>query len=539
MTTTIADPAADLADTLLGRIASEAREGLPNEQVRLDACARQVKFYRGQFEEYSTREPGMTYGQYRYERPSLIMQRVVHVLSANLYRKGPRRSIPDLADATAWVEAVYKRLAMDALWHEADRLAIAGDVALLQVAGAADPDCPVKVHLWDSGQFTVWTDPDDPRVPVAVAVLDAYDARRRIRVWTARQVLTFLSKKLAPGQTAGGTAYELAARELNPYGVLPFVPVHFHFPATDFWSGGPGANLEAVNDYANWFLTDHGDAMRYCMRPVITALNVRAGWRPPAPIKPGDLWDVPAAGLSGDGAEPKVNYLQPDTGFVQAGWDDLQAYLDHAMEMVGVPPGTVRMVQDSGRSGVSIIAEQAPLILWAEGRQSLFGHFEQGFLRVLLTVAAAHLKNNEAGDPARGLGPRPELAASRAMLEAAAADADALVLHWPDMYPDMPGPDRDSADGWELEAGLTSRTKLLMRRRRLTREEAIAELEEVAADRAREQALLGPILLPGAAPAGAGAGEPGAEPDHVSDTDTDPGPDTGGVDPLDEGEGDE
>jgi hypothetical protein len=214
------------------------------------------------------------------------------------------------------------------------------------------------------------------------------------------------------------------------------------------------------------------------LRPVLLGHGVAPGWRPPSPIHPGDFWDIPADADAGDnGPEPRVEHLQPDVSFVEAGWYDLQAFIDHSLEMAGVPPGTIRMKLDA-QSGVALVAEQIPLILWAQGRRRPFGYYEADLAKIVLQVGAQHLGNN-------GI-------ATAAALAQAALDPG-LVLRWPEMFPELPGPERDTSDGWQLENRLASRTRLLMKRHNFTREEAEAYLEEIAEDLKRERELFAEI----------------------------------------------
>jgi hypothetical protein len=63
--------------------------------------------------------------------------------------------------------------------------------------------------------------------------------------------------------------------------------------------------------------------------------------------------------------------------------------------------------------------------------------------------------------------------ASLAGALAAVADDPSLRVAWPEVSLDLPGPDRDQADTFELDRGLTDPIELLMRRQGLTEEEAI------------------------------------------------------------------
>jgi hypothetical protein len=199
-------------------------------------------------------------------------------------------------------------------------------------------------------------------------------------------------------------------------------------------------------------------------------------------------------------------------GFIGAGWEDFNSYIDLTMEMNGVPPAAVRLVQDAASSGVQIVVEQIPLILWSKKRQRPFACYEQSLAALTLKVGAKHL-GAQTFDGYR---------VTAAKLQAA-ANSLALTLRWPDMWPDIPGDDRDKSDQWRLDNGLTSRTKLLMQREQLTREEAEAELEEVAEDLERERKLFGEAEAAAPAPGKPKPGQP--EPDELEETDNDEPPD--------------
>ena len=479
-------PSGELATPNLARIEEEVRNRLPHERHRLERALRNLEFSKGDFSRAPVRPPGAAYDQKRFPRHSMLMSRVVKVLTANLYRTGPQRTLPKHPQAQEWLNNVYRRHLVDAMFQRADQYAVISDVSAFQVSGSTDPDCPVKVELWDASQFCVWAHPDDPTKPVAVATIDRYDDQARIRLWTAELVSTWLSVKLKPGQTEGGRMMTKVKEEANPYGILPFAFVHFDLPCGEFWGGGPGDHLGDVNDGLNYFLTEHYDCIRYNTRPVIVLKGVRPGWRPPSPIQPGDVWDLPsdednAAGTAA--SEASAEYLQADVSFIGAGWDDFNQFLDHTLEMNGVPPSSIRLEQTAAKSGYAIVVEQIPLILWAETRQRPFGKYEDDLAKVCLTVGSKHLANNGYAD------------ATTAQLTAAAADPG-LVLRWPCMYPDTPGPERNDEDEWLLDHGLTSRLQILMRREKLNAEEAEERLKAIADELKRERDIFGELVPP-------------------------------------------
>ena len=472
---------------VLAKIDAEiTKNGLQHERERLDDALFNMEFYEGDFTRFPAADPGRdvvrrgpvpplfagdaTGGRHAFEEPVRAGAAAAAGGAAPACRPG-RTGRPRRGSRRA-----TPRTGSDAIWQRADAFGVISEAAAFQVAAQADPKQPVKIRLWDAGQFCVWMDPDDPTVPVAAATLDLYDERRRLRLYTAEVIRTYMSQRLEPGQTAGGRDFKFRGEVRNPYEVLPFSFAHFDLPVTEFWSGGPGSYLRSVNDAVNFQLTEGFDCIRFNLRPILLFKNVRPGWRPKAPVEPGDVWDLSAAAdASGESnAEPGAEYLQADSSFVAAGWDDLQAYLDHVLEMCGVPPSTVRMVQDSSRSGVAIIAEQLPIIGWATRRQRPFGYYEDALARLVLQIGSRHL----------GAQSSQEYRATAAQLEGV-AEEPGLVLHWPSLYPRIPGQDADQADQFRLDHGLVSRTMLLMEREDLTREEAEEKLKIIAADLAR------------------------------------------------------
>ena len=144
--------------------------------------------------------------------------------------------------ASRWLEGVYRRNCADAIWQEADRLSVVSGVAAIQVAAAPDPARPIRLRLWDASQFVVWEDPDEPTKPVAVGSIDLFDHRRRLTLYTPDVKRVYVTQKLGPNDSAGGTAYRQISEAENPYGLIPFAFAWFHMPVgSDFWCGSPGS----------------------------------------------------------------------------------------------------------------------------------------------------------------------------------------------------------------------------------------------------------------------------------------------------------
>lgn len=476
------------------RIDRDIREGMVYDRARRDSAWHNRRFFDGHFDEYPTRPENAPGRRDDFRRTSRIMRRVVQVLTANLYKRDPIRSLAAGEEATDWLSRGYRKAKMAAKWHKADQFSLIGDVAAFQFTGSDDPEHPVKVHLWASDQLVVWLDPDDPLEPIAIATIDTFDASRRLRLYTKGWVATYLTGKLGPTQLDGGTSYRFAGKVPTPYvdadgrGFLPFAFVHAEEPTTDFWTPGIGEFLRQLNDFLNFRLDRLGDSIRFIERPILVASGVAIDWTPPADLAPGQILKLPAfvasVGDSVASSNPTLSHVTPDLGYIAADWLDINSYIDHSLEMIGIPPGTVRLVGNAA-SGIAILIEQAPLLAWAEGRRSPFRGYEESAATMYCKVAEAQFRRAGA-EPAD-------------WLTASAKEAD-VALEYPQLYVQLPGPERDRADTFELEMGWTDKIHLLMERYDLTREQAIRRLEQVKRNNEELKALGFEPGLPAATP---------------------------------------
>lgn len=472
-----------MANVDIDKIHKEIVDGsLKNSRERRDDARRNLDFYRGNFKPYPTRDPGDNSDGNRYPRVSLFMQRAAVAGAALLYKKGPARKLPDHPEAGEWLNDVYRKGNVDALLQHADRLTFVCDAALIEVIPTENEKQPVRFRLWDAASFDVWPDDSDPTETGAVATIDVRDRRRRLTLWTAEEVRFYETKQWDENtKTAGATAYRFVGQIPNILGVLPFVPVRYDIPTTDWWVDGPGDFYQSTNDWINKRLTDVVDACRFNLNPVLWLSNVSEAFRPPSPLKPGSVINPPPA-LRTAGADPPApdaKYLQADPGFVEAAWNDLNYGIDHALEMSGVDPKSVRITTDSAASGASLIAEEIAPIKAAEARQRKASAEEDRLARVTLAVGAAHLGRQEVGEYT-----------VTAQHLAAAAEDPGLVLTWPELFPKVPGTESDQSDQWLLDNGLTSRTRLVMERFKMTEDEAEEYIAEIAEQLARERELL-------------------------------------------------
>jgi hypothetical protein len=486
-----------IEDGTLRKIVAEILDALPNENDRRDRARVALEYYDCEWKLHPPRPPAERWDADRIDRCVPFVQAVVDKLSEPLYKRGPARSIVGHEAAGAWLADVYAKLHVNATIREADRLSMLGDVCAVQVTGDDDPACPVRLQLWDASSFAVWTDPDDPCRAVAVVTIDQYDGVKRARLWTDAGLWTFVTEQSGTGNnaTSGGRTYRYVSDVANPFGIIPFAFVHFKPPSLRFWTPGPGDGLVAINRYINTFLTDTADSIRYQSRPILTAYGVGVDWEIQNKMRPGAVWRVPR-GREGS-PEPRLEFLSPDLGFIASGWSDLNELVDFYLTLENIPPAAFRMTQTGASSGLQVVAESMPIVEWAAARQDLFAGFEDRLARVVFAVAAWHLTQPENAEG------RPDYPATAAQLDAAAA-APALTLRWSSLKPELTGKAADDSDYFEVDNGLASRLEIVMRRRQITRAEALDVLRQIADD-AADLAALEPPPPPGLALANAAA----------------------------------
>jgi hypothetical protein len=485
-------------------IDGEIRAGLRHERPRLRQASENWRTYLGHFDDDSAERSGRVFarsdswdadapdrGPTRYDRMDFaltmpVMQRIVNVLCGNLYKKNPTRELAT-PEATKWLEGVYRRNKIAGKWPMADRMTASGGFAAYQCAGDSDPAAPVKVQLWGPDQVAVWVNPDDPERPLGVATLDKYNRQTRLTLWTEEEIRSYTSKRTVTEEWTGGQSFDFVSKKPNPYrmpkaaddqgrGILPFSFAHFYEPIGDFCYDGPGDWLNELNQYINFGCDDLADGVRYLSKPIGLAEGVSETWDPPVVMKPGMFLHLPASGVDAgnNGPVPTLRFVSPELQFVQTVWSHLNSHLDTALEMIGIPPSTIRLMLEA-RSGIAVLSERAPLLEFAEQRRRPFAGYEHDLARLTLLIGAAH-RTNHGRD-------------ARMLQEVAIASDIGLVLGWPRLYVDLPGPERDRADSARVATGQASLIDILQEREDCTREQALARLKRVKSDNDELQAL--------------------------------------------------
>lgn len=482
--------------------------GFSNDQQRLTNFGIAKDCYNGNFQSYLT---DWTQGDATREnsvRFSLIMRRTVDVLSTHLYRKGPKRQISGHPEATAILERIYSANNFDTLMQMADRTTFITDAAAIEFIPNDGMDAlsvPVKVRLWDAAEFVPVFSSDDPLVPWAVVTMSVFGDKKVARVftdeliyrysapiWNNQQTVATTSTAARDSQNLGFTL-DIGFPTENYLGVLPFEFVSYELPRNSFWTGGIGLQLAHMNLHINRRLSDLADNIIQ-WRPKGVLRNVKPDWNFPPNQKPGQFTRLDGmSSIESSKGEPIAEFIAPDLTFTQYDWNDISAYSDHMVEMLGVPASTVRMQQQGGTSGVAIMSEQLPLIERAEARQRIFDYFEQRIAKKCLQVALSQLQNATPQDEMSAMLIQQDMM----FISNALMDFDNLFhVVWPIMTKNRPGPERDAHDAFQLNFQRKSRTEMTAEDENITLDEALAKTQQTMNLIMQENMMLAQAQMP-------------------------------------------
>jgi hypothetical protein len=494
---------ADTRDELKDAIES----GFQNDQSRLSIAGICRDCYDGNFAPYIAEWLGSDRARESAVRFSMIMRRTADVLSTHLYRKGPTREIYGYPVATEMLNSVYKANNFDSIMQMADRTTYINDVAAIEFLPNDGVDAyrvPVKMRLWDSSEFVPVFTSDESLEPWCVATLSNFGPKRVARVFTAEDVCKYSSPtpmvqstQNVATTTAQGMKEEFGYPQPNYLGTVPFEFVHFELPRNSFWVSGVGQQLAHLNLHVNRRLSDIADQITH-WRPKGILKNVKADWNLPRDQKPGQYTRLETTdNMMMNGKDAIADFLAPDLSFTTYDWNDLTAYIDHIVEMLGVPASTIRMEQQGGTSGVAIMSEQLPLIERAEARQRQFEYFERRIAKKCLTVCLAQLMNAQPQDEAGAFYVENQIAE----IQAALADFDtSFRMIWPVMTKNRPGPERDAHDSFQLNFNLKSRAEMIADDLNIPIDEAFAKVQQTMQLIQQENAMLAAAQAPLAPP---------------------------------------
>ncbi len=456
----------------LGSILKEVKQGCPSHDRCLVRARELQDWYEGDSEKYIAFRPAEDALSWltRPKRVSFITRQAVNKLTSHLYKPGPRhRRITADPTLDAWYNRVAQDIQLNGLMQQADRLATLHGLVMIGIYPTGNPARPINYHLFPRHDFVFWASADDPRVATAVCTITKSGADTiRYRLWTKTHYYTFFKGKNW-GYTPGGwnvARFDPAQSGPHPYGVLPFAFVTHELPTTELETKGLGQLLTKINRALNIDKSNLALWVHHYARPLGFVTGVGPEWRPrfidggfvPLVVRHDSTEDAPVV--------PEAKYLESniDIGAIR---EYIRGEANDALKELDIPISIEAQADGQGgaraASGISIAAQDADLITYAKGRQPLFDLHETRVAQLVCHIGAC---------PVAGL---PSL---QGALQAFAADPSLRVV-WPEVSIDLPGPDRDNADTFELSYDLTDPIELLMRRQGLTEEEAIGQFRAI------------------------------------------------------------
>ncbi len=457
-------------------IMKEVEAGLRNHRPRLASAIENQAFYDLESDRYQPRREAETEFDFagRPRRQSGFVQQAVDRLCEHTYNPGPQRTVVGDGLAESLLEQVYETNHIDCVMQHAEAQATLNDVCAVQVKCSNDPDKPVDLQLWGGDEFTVFTDPEDPRQAFAVVTIDRYNQRTRYKLWFEDEVRTYLTDQYSADKTAGArVAIQARTEERNTYGCVPFAFLHYRAPVRQFWTPGPGTFLRKAELRINDRLSELDELISKYGRPIGVFRNVSPTFTPE--IGPGRFMRLCRGGTGytgegyADGGEPSAEYLQAQLA-IESIWVDLEKYMKQVATAVNLPYSALELQYDDAPSGISLIIKAAPLLTRARQRRPIYQLAEMCLARKILTAAGNHYGHADLLEQAKQL---------------------QLLLAWAEPRIPIPGPDRDQSDEWEMQLGIKSRISVCMDRYGLNRDQAVEHIKQVAEDEA-EAAEVGP-----------------------------------------------
>jgi hypothetical protein len=458
----------------LASILKEVKQGCPTQESSLVHARELQDWYDGDSEKYIAFKPAEDALSWltRPKRVSFITRQAVNKLCSHLYKPGPRhRRITSDAALDAWYNNVAQDIQLNGLMQQADRLATLHGLCAIGIYPTGNPGRPINYHLFPRQDFVYWASPDDPRVATAVCTITRVDHDTiRYRLWTRSHYYTFFKGKTW-GYTPGGwnvARFDPGSSGPHPYGVLPFAFVTHELPTTELETRGLGHLLAKINRALNIDKSNLALWVHHYARPLGFVSGVGPEWRPK--FIDGGFVTLPAKPDSTESAPtvPEAKYLESSID-IAALREYIRGEANEALKELDIPI-TIEAASDGGggggarmASGVAIAASDADLITYAKGRQPLYELHETRLVSLVCRIAAS-------------VGAAAGIAAD--LLGAVAADPS-LRIAWPEPSIDLPGPDRDNADTFELVNDLTDPIELLMRRQGLSEPEAIEQYRAI------------------------------------------------------------
>ena len=454
----------------LNKWRTEVESGLPTESERIDAAEEKLAFFNFDGFRYERRfrrdaESSFDY-QGRSHRGSGFLNECVTKLCEHTYSPGPVRRW-SVSAGDDFLQQVYTDNLIDAVMLDADEQSTLNDCCAIQIdAAEGTPDKPITYRLWGREQLAVWCDPDNANIPQVVVTIDKSDNQKRFRLWSDTEVWTFMTKRVEPLQTAGGQVAYLRNKEEHDYGCLPFSFIHYRLPIRGYdLVVGIGEFLFKAEVAIDDRLFRLDESIHKHLNPIPWAKGMPDQWKPI--LEPQRFIRLPSANpriTPSGGFEPgeyaEIGYVQVNID-VAAAWEDLNNYIQQALDAASLPKSAIRMEAMGVASGISLIVEQEPLIKRAEKRRRMFDVYECDLGERTLTCAGNHYGRGE--------------------LLTAAKNGELRTI-WPQPTIAVNTPDKLEMLVSEIQAGMMSHLMGLQEWHDISRDEALELMKQIAQD---------------------------------------------------------
>ena len=363
---------------------------------------------------YIPRLPGESAGEFlrRPHKQFLNITRVVIDVLSQLYRRPVERRIDADNCVRERIRRVHSRNPMDRLLLGVDRMTRLQGVAAVRVSFEQGE---VRYWPWPAHRLIVLPDFDRPDKPSAVIAFAAGDGSLA-HVWSPQRVST----------VAGG---RIISEQDHGLGRIPFAFVHDRLPVDGFWVEGRGRSVAYANTEFNAKLSELAHTVAMQGFGVMEIVN-------PDPAQQIAIGPARAISFNVSGNEPfGVNFKSPNAPIGEL-IHDLEFFLRTLLKTQRIPESVLSVNVGANVSGVSVLAQQTPVLEDRVERQQVFRAFEQQLLDTTLAVLREH--EGLAGDTR-------------------------IHVNFPEPQLEQNAAERMAVDDWRLRNGMTTPWALMYR----------------------------------------------------------------------------
>lgn len=370
--------------------------------------------YCGDQLRYITRLPFESAAEFlrRPHKQFLNVTRVIIDVLSQLYRRPVERNIDADAGLAKRIQRAWDRNPLDRLLLSVDRLTRLQGVTAVRVSYE---EGEVRYWPWPAHRLVVLPDFNRPDQPAAVIAFAAGDGSLA-HVWTGSRVST----------VAGG---RILSEQEHGLGCVPFAFVHDSLPVEGFWTEGRGRVVAYSNAEFNAKLSELAHTVAMQGFGVMEIVN-------PDPAQEIAIGPARAISFSVSGDEPfGVNFKSPNAP-IRDLIEDLEFLLRTLLKTQRIPESVLSVNVGANVSGVSILAQQTPVLEDRIERQQVFRGFEQQLLDVTCAVLREH--------------------------EGLRGEANVRV-NYPEPQLELSATERMHVDDWRLRQGMTTPWELMRR----------------------------------------------------------------------------